>query len=219
MRAARSIWHSACWPRSCNARQTGRGQVVDAAIVDGTASLATTFFGMHAAGMLQPKRGSNITDSGSHFYDVYECADGGWLAVGPIEAKFYAEFLRMLGVDPAALGAQNDRASWPRAKASHRREVPRAAARSTGRSCSQPTDACVAPVLDWDEAPRHEHLAARGTFIEVDGIVQPAPAPRFSATPPATPAPPAPVTPENTRAALAQWLSRGRGRRPGRRAA
>ena len=189
-----------------NARQSGRGQVVDAAIVDGAASLATTFFGMHAAGMLDPDRGSNFSDTGSHFYDVYECGDGRWLSVGPIEAKFYAEFLRVLGVDPATLGAQNDRANWPRAKqvlAARFRERPR----DHWARLFAPTDACVAPVLDWDEAPRHEHLAARQTFIEVDGIVQPAPAPRFSATPAAKPRPPAPVTPENTRAALAHWLS------------
>ena len=180
--------------------------MVDAAIVDGTASLATTFFGMQAAGMLDPNRGSNITDTGSHFYDVYECADGRWLSVGPIEAKFYAEFLQVLEVDPAMLGTQDDRASWPRAKqvlAAKFREQPR----DHWARLFAPTDACVAPVLDWDEAPHHEHLAARKTFIEVDGIVQPAPAPRFSATPAAQPKPPAPVTPENTRAALAQWLT------------
>ena len=188
------------------ARQSGRGQVVDAAIVDGTASLATTFFGMHAAGMLQPQRGSNIADTGSHFYDVYECADGRWLAVGPIEARFYAEFLQLLGLDPASLGPQNDPATWPQAKAVLGAKF-RAQSRDHWASLFAPTDACVAPVLDWDEAPLHGHLAARATFVEVDGIVQPAPAPRFSATPAGPPTPPAPVTPENTRTALAQWLS------------
>jgi crotonobetainyl-CoA:carnitine CoA-transferase CaiB-like acyl-CoA transferase len=188
------------------ARQSGRGQVVDAAIVDGTASLATTFFGMHAAGMLQPQRGRNFTDSGSHFYDVYECADGRWISVGPIEAKFYAELLLQLGINTASLGAQSDPSAWPGAKATLAakfREQPR----DHWARLFAPTDACVAPVLDWDEAPRHEHLAARQTFIEVDGIVQPAPAPRFSATPPGLPTPPAPVTAENTRAALADWLT------------
>jgi crotonobetainyl-CoA:carnitine CoA-transferase CaiB-like acyl-CoA transferase len=189
-----------------NARSTGRGQVVDAAIVDGTASLATTFFGMHAAGLLNQARGSNIADTGSHYYDVYECADGGWISVGPLEAKFYAEFLQLLGTDAALLGAQNDRANWPRAKAILAAKF-REQSRDHWAALFAPTDACVAPVLDWNEAPRHDHLAARGTFIEVDGIVQPAPAPRFSATPPPAPVPPAPVTPENTRAALAQWLS------------
>ena len=112
-----------------------------------------------------------------------------------------------LGIDQASLGAQDDRANWTRAKeviAAKFRERPR----DDWAKIFAPTDACVAPVLDWDEAPRHEHLAARNTFIEVDGIVQPAPAPRFSATPAAAPVPPAPVTPENTRAALAHWLSR-----------
>jgi crotonobetainyl-CoA:carnitine CoA-transferase CaiB-like acyl-CoA transferase len=188
------------------ARQSGRGQVVDAAIVDGTASLATTFFGMHAAGMLRPRRGSNITDSGSHFYDVYECADERWLSVGPIEPKFYSELLATLGIEATALGPQDDPASWPKAKAVLAAKF-REQARDHWAQLFAPTDACVAPVLDWEEAPRHAHLAARGTFVEIDGIVQPAPAPRFSATPPATPLPPAPVTPDNTRAALAKWLS------------
>jgi crotonobetainyl-CoA:carnitine CoA-transferase CaiB-like acyl-CoA transferase len=160
---------------------------------------------MHAAGMLDPHRANNLSDSGSHFYDVYECADGRYVSVGPIEPKFYDVFLGTLGLDRASLGAQNERANWPRAKArlaAKFREQPR----DHWAALFASTDACVAPVLDWDEAPRHEHLAARGTFIDVDGIVQPAPAPRFSATPTATPVPPAPVTPENTRAALAHWL-------------
>jgi len=190
------------------ARVSGQGQVVDAAIVDGTASLATTLFGMHAAGMLRSERGTNLTDSGSHFYDVYECADGRWISVGPIEPKFYDQLLRDLGLDAASLGAQNDPAAWPHAKsvlAAKFREQPR----DHWARLFATTDACVAPVLDWDEAPHHEHLAARNTLIEVDGIVQPAPAPRFSGTPPARPTPPAPVTPENTRAALADWLLPG----------
>lgn len=90
------------------ARTSGKGQVVDAAIVDGAASLATTFFGMHAAGMLNPQRGANLTDTGSHFYDVYECADGKWLAVGPIESKFYEQLLQILELDPVQLGSQLD---------------------------------------------------------------------------------------------------------------
>jgi alpha-methylacyl-CoA racemase len=190
------------------ARMSGHGQVVDAAIVDGTASLATTLFGMHAAGMLRSQRGTNVTDSGSHFYDVYECADGRWISVGPIEPKFYELLLRELGVDAGTVGAQNDPAAWPQAKAvlaAKFRERPR----DHWARLFAATDACVAPVLDWDEAPHHEHLAARKTLIEVDGIVQPAPAPRFSVTPPAEPTPPAPMTPENTRAALTNWLSPG----------
>jgi alpha-methylacyl-CoA racemase len=126
--------------------------------------------------------------------------------VGPIEAKFYAELLEKLGIDAASLGPQNDAGAWPEAKrrlAAKFREQPR----DDWAALFASSDACVAPVLDWDEAPRHPHLAARRTFVEVDNIVQPAPAPRFSATPPGDPAPPAPITPENTRAALAAWLS------------
>jgi crotonobetainyl-CoA:carnitine CoA-transferase CaiB-like acyl-CoA transferase len=180
--------------------------VVDAAIVDGAASLASTFFGMYAAGIWRRERGTNFTDSGSHFYNVYECADGKWLSVAALEAKFYAELLRLLEIPPASLGQQQDPEAWPRAK-----EV--LAARFKRRTRDEwvrlfeGSDACVAPVLDWDEAARHPHLRARGTLIEIDGIFQPAPAPRFSRTAPDTPVPPAPVNPENTRAALEPWCS------------
>jgi crotonobetainyl-CoA:carnitine CoA-transferase CaiB-like acyl-CoA transferase len=126
--------------------------------------------------------------------------------VGPIEARFYQEFLQKLGVDPAVLGPQNDPAGWPAAKALLATKF-REQSRDHWASLFATTDACVAPVLDWDEAPRHPHLAERGTFVEIDGVVQPAPAPRFSATPPAIPTPPTAVTAENTRTALAQWLS------------
>jgi len=187
------------------ARTSGQGQVIDAAIVDGTASLATTFFGMHAAGMLQGQRGRNIGDSGSHFYDVYECADGKWLSVGPLEAKFYAELLRLLQIEPAALGAQLDRDQWPRAKI-RLRQVFRGKTRAEWCEVFAGSDACVAPVLDWQEAPAHPHLAARHTFVSVDDVLQPAPAPRFSRTVPDVPTPPQPVTPENTAAALAPWV-------------
>lgn len=188
------------------ARSSGKGQVVDAAIVDGTASLATTFFGMHAAGMLTPERGQNVMDSGSHFYDVYECADGKWLSVAPLEAKFYVLLLEQLGIEAGQLGKQMDRESWPRAKALLADKF-RTRMRDEWTHLLCDSDACVAPVLSWDEAPGHSHLAARHTFVEVDGITQPAPAPRFSRTETATPTPPAPVTAENTDAALAHWLS------------
>jgi len=187
------------------ARTSGQGQVIDAAIVDGTASLATTFFGMHAAGMLQAQRGGNIGDSGSPFYDVYECADGRWLSVGPLEAKFYAEFLRLLRIEPASLGAQLDRDTWPRAKI-RLSQIFRGKTRAEWCEVFAVSDACVAPVLDWQEAPTHPHLAARRTFVSVDDILQPAPAPRFSRTVPDVPTPPQPVTPENTAAALASWV-------------
>ena len=188
------------------AQRSGKGQVVDAAIVDGTASLATTFFGMHAAGMLSPQRGNNMTDSGSHFYDVYECRDGGWLAVGPIESKFYTQFLQLLEIDEAELGPQNDPATWPKAKQVIGARI-KTKSRDEWARLFAHTDACVAPVLHWSEAPEHEHLKARGTFVEVDGVVQPAPAPRFSRTVPTTPTPPNEITAANTVAGLREWLT------------
>ncbi|MGO9512691.1 MAG: CaiB/BaiF CoA transferase family protein [Steroidobacteraceae bacterium] len=186
------------------ARSSGQGQVVDAAIVDGAASLAATFFGMHAAGIWRNQRGTNFTDSGSHFYDVYECADGKWLSVSALEDKFYAELLRQLEIDPASLGQQLDPAAWPRAKQILAAEFKRRS-RDEWVQVFDGSDACVAPVLDWDEAAQHPHLVERATLIEIDGIRQPAPAPRFSRTVPDTPAPPAPLTPENTQAALESW--------------
>ena len=187
------------------ARQSGRGQVVDAAMVDGTASLATFFFGLHAAGLLRPERGTNAIDSGSHFCNVYECADGRFVAISPTEGRFHDELLRRLDVDPADVGPQMDRDGWPRAY-----EVLAARFRTRTRDewCAllEGTDACFAPVLAWDEAPQHHHLRARDTFVEVDGVVQPAPAPRFSRTVPAPPTPPQRVTPDGTAAALAAWL-------------
>lgn len=185
------------------ARSSGQGQVVDAAIVDGTASLATTFFGMQAAGMLKPERGANLTDSGSHFYDVYECADGGWISVGPIETRFYRILLKELGIEPTQLGEQLDAANWPRAKTILAAKF-RTRTRDEWTRIFADSDACVAPVLRWDEAPHHSHLAARGTFVTIDGITQPAPAPRFSRTPPQAPSPPSAAGEGN---GLAEWSS------------
>jgi len=188
------------------ARRSGQGQVVDAAIVDGAAHLASTFFGMVAAGIWNGERGSNLTDSGSHFYDCYECADGRWIAVGPIEEKFFGLLLQALDVDPASLGPQLAREHWKQAKAV-------LAARFKSRSRDEwarlleATDACVSPVLAFTEAPEHHHLKARGTFVEIDGIVQAAPAPRFSRTAPAKPTPPRAITPQNTDACLSEWLA------------
>jgi alpha-methylacyl-CoA racemase len=188
------------------ARTSGQGQVVDAAIVDGTASLATSQFGSFAAGIISAERGSNIADSGSPFYEVYECQDGRWISVGALEAKFYAQLLRLLEIDPAQLGPQHDTSSWPQAKQILAAKF-RTRTRDEWAELFAASDACVAPVLDWREAAHHPHLVARGTIVEVDGVAQPAPAPRFSRTPPAQPTPPMPVTPSNTDAALAEWLS------------
>ena len=189
-----------------HARAGGEGQVVDAAIVDGTASLATTFYGMHAAGMWRAERGTNITDSGSHFYDVYACADGQAITVGPIEHKFYRQLLTLLEIDESTLGPQLDRDNWPAARELFRLKF-KTRTRHAWTALLEKTDVCFAPVLSWAEAPAHPHLKARGTFVEVDGVVQPAPAPRFSRTPPATPVPPAPASHETAAEALAGWLA------------
>ncbi|MEU2537573.1 CaiB/BaiF CoA transferase family protein [Streptomyces iakyrus] len=164
-----------------HARATGTGQVVDAAIVDGTAHLSTMIHGMLAAGGWQDRRGANLLDGGCPYYGTYETADGRYMAVGALEPQFYAEFLALLGVEDRA-AARKDVARWGEL----REEV---AARFKSRTRDEwtavfdGTDACVAPVLSLREAPHHPHLAARGTFTDHGGITQPAPAPRFSATP------------------------------------
>ena len=187
------------------AKRSGQGQVVDAAIVDGTASLATSAFGMQAAGLLDARRGHNVLDSGAPYYDVYECADGKWVSVAPIEGKFYRELLERLGLDQAEVGRQDDRNDWVRAKVALGKRFKE---RTRDEWCAllQGTDACFAPVLTLEEAPAHPHLRARGTFVEVDGVVQPAPAPRFSRTVPAQPRPPRPASREGAMTALTDWL-------------
>lgn len=189
-----------------NARATGQGQVVDAAIVDGAASLATIFYGLAAAGQWKDARGSNILDSGAPFYDVYECSDGEWISIGPIEARFHADLLRRLDIDPAEIGDQLDETAWPKAKAVYQR-VFRTRTRDAWCALLEGTDVCFAPVLSFDEAALHPHLKARQTLIEVDGVVQPAPAPRFERTPSALPKPPeAPLQGEAAQQLLARWL-------------
>ncbi|GGX07510.1 CoA transferase [Streptomyces malachitofuscus] len=164
-----------------HARATGTGQVVDAAIVDGTAHLSTMIHGMLAAGVWQDRRGANLLDGGCPYYGTYETADGGHMAVGALEPRFYTEFLRLLGIEDQA-AAHTDVSRWPALRervAARFRE----GTRDAWTAVFEGTDACVAPVLSLREAPHHPHLAARGTFTDHDGITQPAPAPRFSATP------------------------------------
>jgi alpha-methylacyl-CoA racemase len=188
------------------ARRSGCGQVVDTAMVDGAASLMTAFHGMVAAGLATHERGTNPLDTGAHFYNVYECADGRWISIASIEGKFYAELLRRLGLDPATLPPQMERPPWPEAQ---RRLAELFKTRTREQWCQllEGTDACFAPVLTTDEAPSHPHNAARRTYVEIDGIVQPAPAPRFSRTVPDPPAPPQPPSRgEDALATLALWL-------------
>ena len=167
------------------ARESGAGQVVDAAMVDGAATLMSMFHGFRAMGVWQPERGTNLLDSGAHFYDVYECADGGYVSIGSIEPQFYAELLRLTGLaedgSDGDLPSQHDRSQWPAMKG---RLAAIFKSRSRDEWCAvmEGTDVCFAPVLSLDEAPTHPHMAARGTFTEVGGVRQPAPAPRFSRT-------------------------------------
>ncbi|GAA2504096.1 MULTISPECIES: CaiB/BaiF CoA transferase family protein [Actinomycetes] len=164
-----------------HARATGTGQVVDAAIVDGTAHLSAMIHGMLSAGAWQDRRGANLLDGGCPYYGTYETADGGHMAVGALEEKFSAEFLRLLGLDDLQ-GARADLTRWPELRAAITARF-RERTRAEWTALFADSDACVAPVLSLREAPHHPHLAARGTFTDHGGITQPAPAPRFSATP------------------------------------
>ncbi|GAP46558.1 CaiB/BaiF CoA transferase family protein [Streptomyces azureus] len=164
-----------------HARATGTGQVVDAAIVDGTAHLATMIHGMLAAGGWQDRRGANLLDGGCPYYGTYETADGRYMAVGALEPRFYEEFLSLLGIEDQA-AARKDITRWGELR-EHVAARFKTRTRDEWTAVFDGTDACVAPVLSLREAPHHPHLAARGTFTDHGGITQPAPAPRFSATP------------------------------------
>ncbi|WP_349604791.1 CaiB/BaiF CoA-transferase family protein [Cupriavidus sp. DF5525] len=187
------------------AGKSGQGQVVDAAIVDGAAALGTVFYGMTAAGQWRQERGTNVLDSGAHYYNVYQCQDGRWISVGPIEARFYRDLLARIGIDPASLGEQLDAGNWEPAR-ERLAHVFRTRTRDEWCRSLEGTDACFAPVLNFEEAPQHAHLKARETFVEVDGIPQPAPAPRFSRTQSAPPAPPSAPDARRYGEVLAGWL-------------
>ncbi|RKJ99019.1 CaiB/BaiF CoA transferase family protein [Alicycliphilus denitrificans] len=186
-----------------HARSTGQGQVVDAAVVDGASSLATAFYGLSAGGQWSGERGTNILDGGAPHYDCYECLDGRYISIGPIEARFHAELLRRIGIDEAAAGSPGDRSCWERMRGEFQR-VFKTRTRAQWCELLEGSDVCFAPVLSFDEAPHHPHLQARASFVEVDGVFQPAPAPRFSATPSKVPT--APRMPSGV-AALGSWLS------------
>ncbi|MBN3769452.1 CaiB/BaiF CoA-transferase family protein [Burkholderia sp. Se-20378] len=188
------------------ARGSGKGQVVDAAMVDGVASIMTVTMGLHAAGMLDNARGTNLLDTGAPFYEVYACADGKYVSVGPIESKFYRLLLEQLDLqDHPLLQAQMDRAQWPQAKQVFAEKF-RERTRDEWVQRLGHLDVCVAPVLDFDEAPSHPHAQARGMFVDLDGVTHPAPGPRFSRTPAARPEAPAAPTTDNAIAALQGWL-------------
>ncbi|MBV8774279.1 MAG: CoA transferase [Deltaproteobacteria bacterium] len=185
------------------AQKSGKGQVVDVAMVDGVASLMTAIYGMHGAGVWTNERGTNVLDTGAHYYDVYETGDGKHISVGSIEAKFYEELLERSGLKNEELPRQNDRPSWPRMK-ERLRTLFLTKTRDEWCKIMEGTDICFAPVLSMDEAPHHPHNQLRGTFVVQDGVTQPAPAPRFSRTPSAIQGPPA-VPGEHTEQALSDW--------------
>jgi alpha-methylacyl-CoA racemase len=178
------------------AERSGRGQVVDAAMVDGAAHLMTAIYGYRAAGLWGGGRGENFLDSGAPYYEVYETRDGAYVALAAIEPQFFAELLRRLELSAELARIQNDRAQWPRLRAAIAERI---AAKTRAEWCElmEGSEACFAPVLEMGEAPLHPHNQARGSFIEVAGIPQPAPAPRFSSTP-AGPVSPPPRPGEHT---------------------
>ena len=168
---------------------SGRGQVVDAAMVDGSALLTSFIYGMRAAGSWRDERGANLLDGGAPFYDTYATSDGGYVAVGALEPQFYAALLRGLGLTDAGLPGQHDRAGWP-ALRKRFTEVFGSRTRAEWEQVFAGTDACVSPVLNLAEAPAHPHALARNAFVDVGGVRQPAPAPRFGRTAAAQPAAP-----------------------------
>lgn len=185
------------------AGRSGEGQVVDAAMVDGAATLMTMIYAMRDMGFWTDEAGTNVLDTGAHFYDVYECADGKYISVGAIEPKFYAEFLERAGIDPGDLPPQMARTEWPRAK-----ETVAAAIRTKTRDewveLLEGTDACAAGVYSMPEAFEHPHNTARGIFVDFEGVRQPAPAPRFSRTQAEIQRPPAHAG-QHTDVALTDW--------------
>lgn len=181
----------------------GAGQVVDAAMTEGAAQLGSVIWGLLASGHWREQRGSNLLDGGVPWYDSYRTRDGHYMAVGAMEERFYAELLHKLGLDGANLPHQHDRKGWPILRQQFEAAF---LTRTRDEWCAifEGSDACVTPVLGFAEAPSHPHHCARGSFVEIDGIVQPAPAPRFSATPSAIKAA-APERGEGGDAALRDW--------------
>ncbi|TXL64610.1 CaiB/BaiF CoA transferase family protein [Zeimonas arvi] len=177
------------WGIACallEAQRSGKGQVVDAAMVDGVAVLMTALYGLLGGGLHNGPRGTNTLDSGAPYYEAYECADGGYVSVAPIEHRFRDVLLARLGPEAEALPDLDDRSKWPQAKA-QLAAIFRKRTRREWCELLEGSDACFAPVLDPLEAPSHPHNRARGTYGEIDGVVQGMPAPRFSRTPPDLP--------------------------------
>jgi len=185
------------------ARASGKGQVIDAAMSEGAASLMAMFYGRFAAGQWRDQRGVNVLDTGAPWYDAYETADGRHVAIGSIEGRFYAELLSRLGLDAATLPGQFEFARWPELRAAFAAAFKRKTRDEWCREM-EGSDVCFAPVLSLAEAPQHAHNRARGAFVDIEGVTQPAPAPRFSRTPGAV-ARSAPGRGEGGAQALADW--------------
>lgn len=186
-----------------NVQRGGAGQVVDAAMTEGAAQLGSVIWGLLAGGHWTEQRGSNLLDGGAPWYDTYETRDGQYLSIGPIESRFYGQMLEILGLTNADLPGQHDRAGWPRLREAFT-TVFLSRTRAQWAEAFENSDACVVPVLGFAEAAEHPHSVARGSFIEVDGVVQPVPAPRFQGTPSAQPRP-APQRGEHGDTALRDW--------------
>jgi alpha-methylacyl-CoA racemase len=190
------------------AKTSGTGQVIDAAMVDGSAALMAMMFGMKAAGIWTEERGTNMLDTGAHFYDTYETADGKHISLGSIEPQFYALLLKLGGIEDPEFAHQLDRSKWPGLKEKITAVI-KTKTRDEWCDIMLGTDVCFAPVLSMEEAMDHPHNVSRNSFVEIDGVKQPAPAPRFSRTQPETPTPP-PAAGEHNESALADWgLSEG----------
>jgi alpha-methylacyl-CoA racemase len=186
-------------------QRSGNGQVVDAAVVDGVSSLMTSLYGSLAAGQWKLERGSNLTDGGAPFYNVYECADGKHVSIAPIETRFYELLLKRAGIDATELRDRWDRAGWPAAKAVLNSTFK---TRTRAQWCEllEGSDCCFAPVLSMDEVAQHPHMKQRGVIVDVGGLPQPAPAPRFSRSIAPHPAAPKETTREEALCTLEQWL-------------
>ena len=186
-----------------HSQRTGEGQVIDAAMVDGAALQLVTTYGMRAQGRFPNPPGHNLSDTGAPQYEVYECADGKFVAVGALEGKFWAQFLELLDLPDGAMPTRDDPDQWPRCKEILAQTF-RTRDRAHWAALFDGTDACVAPVLSLDEAPEHPHAVARSAFVEIGGAVQPAPAPRFSHTPAGLPSAP-PERGADTQDVLRDW--------------
>jgi alpha-methylacyl-CoA racemase len=184
-------------------RTSGVGQIVDSAMTEGAASLMASIYGMHASGHWSDEREDNVLDGGSYYYGVYETSDEKFVSIGSIEGKFHDELLQLTGLTDASTEARNDQESWAEKK-SRLAEIIKSRSRDEWDEVMLGSDVCYAPVLDLSEAPEHPHNVARGSFVEVDGVVQPGPAPKFSRTPGEVQMPP-PAPGQHTLEVLTDW--------------